>query len=105
VSKELRRLFTWSEHHERLVARVGIALALSVVVDFIGAALMWRIEIPGFGNALFFTTAQILTVSSSLQHPVTHSGQIVDVVLEAWAVFVLTAVAGAFASFFRASDG
>jgi hypothetical protein len=47
---------------------------------------------------------QILTVSSSLTNPVTHSGQIVDVVLEFWGIFVVTAVAGSFASFFMSGD-
>lgn len=104
VSEELRRLVTWSERHRRLVGRVAIAAGLSLIVDFIGTLLMWRFEIHGFGNALFFATAQILTVSSSMQNPVTHAGQVVDVALELWAVFVITAVAGAFASFFRAGD-
>jgi hypothetical protein len=35
---------------------------------------------------------------------VTHAGQIVDVVLEFWAIFVVTAVAGSFASFFSSGD-
>ncbi len=105
VWEELRRLVTWSERHRRLVARIVIAVALSLVVDLVGALLMWRIEIRGFANALFFATVQILTVSSSVAHPVTHAGQIVDVALEAWAIFVVTAVAGSFASFFSTGDG
>jgi hypothetical protein len=104
VGEELRRLLVWSERHRRLVARILIAVGLSLVVDFLGALLMWRIEIHDFGNALFFATAQILTVSSSMKFPVTHAGQIVDVGLEVWAVFVITAVAGSFASFFNAGD-
>jgi hypothetical protein len=104
VREELRRLATWSERHRRLVARIVIAAGLSLVVDFAGALLMWQFEIHAFGNALFFTTAQILTVSSSLKNPITHAGQVVDVGLEMWGVFVITAVAGAFASFFRAGD-
>ena len=104
VWEELRRLGTWSERHRRLVARILIAIALSLVVDFAGALLMWDFEIHGFGNALFFSTAQVLTVSSSMKYPVTHAGQVVDVGLEIWAVFVITAVAGAFASFFHAGD-
>lgn len=55
-------------------------------------------------RALFFATAQILTVSSSMKNPVTHAGQVVDVGLEMWGVFVITAVAGSFAAFFRAGD-
>jgi hypothetical protein len=104
VSEELRRLVTWSERHRRLVARIAIAVALSLVVDFAGALLMWWLEIRGFGNALFFATVQILTVSSQMPNPLTHAGQIVDVGLEIWAIFVVTAIAGSFASFFSAGD-
>jgi voltage-gated potassium channel len=111
VREELRRLVTWSERHRRLLARVVIAFSLSVVVDLACAALMWSFEsglkgseIHGFGDAVFFATVQILTVSSSLKNPVTNAGQIVDVVLEFWAIFVVTAVAGSFASFFGSGD-
>ncbi len=102
---------TWSERHRRLLARVLITFGLSVVVDLSCAALMCSFEsglkgsdIHGFGDALFFATVQILTVSSSVKNPVTSSGQVVDVVLEFWAVFVVTAVAGSFASFFMSGD-
>jgi hypothetical protein len=111
VREELHRLVTWGERHRRLFARIVIAFGLSLVVDLVCAALIWSYEsglkgsdIHGFGDALFFSTAQILTVSSSLKNPVTHAGQVVDVVLEFWAVFVITAVAGSFASFFRSGD-
>jgi hypothetical protein len=111
VREELRRLITWSERHRRLLARVIIAIALSLVVDFACALLMWSYEsglkggsIHGFGDALFFSTVQIVTVSSSYANPLTNAGQIVDVVLELWAIFVLTAVAGSFASFFASGD-
>jgi hypothetical protein len=111
LREELRRLVTWSERHRRLLARIVIAFGLSLVVDLVGATLMWSYErglkgssIHGFGDALFFSTVQILTVSSSLPNPLTHAGQIVDVVLEFWAIFVVTAVAGSFASFFSTGD-
>jgi voltage-gated potassium channel len=111
VGEELERLLTWSERHRRLVARLAIAIALSVVIDLAGAAAMWAFErgadgtqIHGFGDAVFFATVQILTISSSFKNPVTHAGQIVDVVLEVWAIFVVTAVAGSFASFFTSGD-
>ncbi len=109
--EELKRLVTWSERHRRLLARVVIAVCLSVAVDLVGAVLMWSLEsglkgsdIHGFGDALFFATVQILTVSSQFKNPLTSSGQIVDVVLELWAIFVVTAVAGSFASFFSSGD-
>lgn len=111
VREELRRLVTWSERHRRLLARVLIALALSALVDAVCATLMWSFEsglegssIHGFGDALFFATVQIVTVSSSYANPLTHAGQLVDVVLECWGIFVVTAVAGSFASFFLTGD-
>jgi hypothetical protein len=111
VREEIRRLVMWSERHRRLFARVLIAVVLSAVVDLVCSVLMWSFEsglkgsdIHGFGDALFFSTVQILTVSSSLQNPVTSAGNVVDVALELWAVFVVTAVAGSFASFFLSGD-
>jgi len=111
LAEELRRLVTWSERHRRLTARILIAVGLSLAVDLVGALLIWSFEsgvkgsdIDGFGDAVFFSTVQILTVSSSLKNPVTHAGQVVDVALECWAIFVVTAVAGSFASFFSTGD-
>jgi voltage-gated potassium channel len=111
LTEELRRLITWSERHRRLLARVIIAFGLSAVVDAVCATLLWSYEsglkgsnIHGFGDAIFFSTAQIVTVSSSFKNPVTHSGQIVDAVLELWGIFVVTAIAGSFASFFMSGD-
>lgn len=111
LGEELRRLLTWSERHRRLLARVLLAFGLSVVVDAVCATLMWSYEsglqgssIHGFGDALFFSTTQIVTVSSSYKNPITNAGQIVDVALEFWGIFVVTAVAGSFASFFMTGD-
>ena len=111
IGEELRRLLTWSERHRRLLARILIALALSVAVDLVAGLLAWDFEsgvkgsdIHGFGDALFFTTVQLLTISSQLRNPVTSAGKVLDVALEAWAIFVVTAVAGSFASFFQTGD-
>jgi hypothetical protein len=111
IREELTRLFTWQERHRRLAARLIIALALTLVVLAAGSVLIWIFEsgqkggdIHGFGDAVFFTAVQLLTVSSSLTNPVTTAGKVVDVVLEMWAIFVVTAIAGSFASFFSSGD-
>jgi hypothetical protein len=108
---ELRRLGRFEERHRRLLARLTLALLLSLVVFLIGTVLIWRFEsgakggnIHGFGDAAFFTAVQLLTISSSLPNRVTTAGKIVDVLLEGWAIFVVTAIAGSFATFFRAGD-
>lgn len=111
IVEELRRLGTWSERHRRLVARILIAFGLSAVIDMVGALLAWQFEsgvkgsqIHGFGDGLFFATVQLLTVSSSLTNPLTTAGKVLDVALEAWAIFVVTAIAGSFAAFFQSGD-
>jgi hypothetical protein len=111
ISEELARLSTWGERHRRLLARITIALAVTLLVDLIGAVLVWFFEhgvksgdIHGFGDALFFATVQLLTVSSQIKNPLTVGGRIVDVFLEIWALFVVTAIAGSFAAFFGSAD-
>jgi hypothetical protein len=111
IVEELGRLATWGERHRRLVSRLLIALGFTALVDIAGAILIWALErhakgtdIHGIGDAFFFSTVQLLTVSSQLQNPVTAAGKIVDVVLEIWALFVVSAVAGSFAAFFGSVD-
>jgi len=111
IREELRRLWGWEERHRRLVARLAVALALTALVDIVGALLIWRLElhapgteIHGFGDALFFATVQLLTVSSQLKNPLTAAGRLVDVALELWAIVVVASVAGSFASFFASAD-
>jgi hypothetical protein len=111
IVEELRRLATWSERHRRLLSRILIAVGLTVVIDLVGALLAWEFEsgikgsdIHGFGDAFFFSSVQLLTVSSSMKNPLTAAGKVLDVALEAWAIFVVTAVAGSFAAFFQTGD-
>ena len=111
LREEVRRLATWGERHRRLLARVTVAFALTLVFDAIGAVLIWRFEhgvktgdIHSFGDAAFFSTVQLLTVSSQIKNPLTVGGRIVDVFLEIWALFVVTAIAGSFAAFFGSAD-
>ncbi len=111
IREELSRLVTVEERHRRLAARLLIALGLSLVVFLAGTLLMWALErgqrsgdIHGIGDAAFFTIVQLLTVSSAIKNPLTSGGRIVDVGLEIWAIFVITAVAGSFATFFGSGD-
>jgi hypothetical protein len=111
LREELRRLSTWEERHRRLLARVILALGLTLIVDLVSAVLVFHFErgakggdIHAFGDAVFFSTVQLLTVSSQIKNPLTAGGRIIDVFLEIWALFVVTAIAGSFAAFFGSSD-
>jgi small neutral amino acid transporter SnatA (MarC family) len=73
IREELARLFTWQERHRRLAARLIIAFVLTLVVLAAGSVLIWIFEsgkqggqIHGFGDAVFFTAVQLLTISSSI---------------------------------------
>ena len=87
---------------DRLVA---IAVA-TVVVDLVcaGLALLFehgakQTQVSDFGSALFWTSTQLLSVSSSLQNPISVGGRILDVLMEAYAITVVASLAGAVGSF------
>lgn len=111
IREELIRLGTIEERHRRLASRLALLFLATIVVDLAGALAMYALErsasgteVTTVGQALFFSTVQVLTVSSSLANPVTPLGRIVDVVLELWGVMVVAGAAGALATFFFTSD-
>lgn len=58
-------------------------------------------EIETFGSALFWTSTQLLTVSSSIKDPISFGGRLLDVFMEAYAITVIAALAGAFGAFIQ----
>ena len=82
-------------------------MVLVGIVDVAGTLLILlfeddakRSEIHNLWDAFFFSTVQLLTVSSQMRNPVTTGGRIVDIFLELTALCLVTGIAGAFASFF-----
>ena len=111
VRDEFRQIWAWEERHRRLIGRLGLVVVATLVIDLAGTVLIFMSErharftdVHSFGDALFFTTVQLLTVSSQMRNPLTPFGRIVDVLLEAWAVLVVAGSAGAIAAFFQQSD-
>jgi ABC-type phosphate/phosphonate transport system permease subunit len=97
-----------TDEHSKLRDRLATALAATLVVDAIGTVLMYSLEhgktdsqITSIWKAFFWVTTQLLTVSSQLRNPVTTGGQVVDILLELWAISVVATVAGAFAAFLQ----
>jgi hypothetical protein len=108
---ELGRLVAYEERHRRLLARLGLVVLATLVVDALGTVAIYFFErhangteVTTVGDALFFTTVQLLTVSSQIKNPLTAGGRVVDVVLEVWAVIVVAGSAGALAAFFQTAD-
>ena len=84
-----------------------IAVA-TIGIDLICAALAFLLErhsqeteIKTFGSAVFWTTTQLLTVSSQIKNPISAGGRVLDVFMEIWAVSVIATLAGAFGSFLQ----
>jgi hypothetical protein len=94
--------------HLHFRERVTAIALCSLVIDAVAAVVVYFFErgktpngIHTFGDAVFWTTTQLLTVSSQMPNPVTTGGKIVDVFLELWAITAVTALAGSFGAFFH----
>lgn len=92
--------------HRRLRDRlVTIALA-TLGIDLICAVAAFMLErhaaqteIKTFGSAFFWTSTQLLTVSSQMKNPITTGGRVLDVFMEAYAITVIAALAASMGSF------
>ena len=87
---------------ERLAFLIGSLAGVDAVTSVL--ALWLERDAPGsdihnYGDAVFWTTTQLLTVSSSMSNPVTGGGMALDVVLELLGITVVAALAGSLGSF------
>ena len=94
--------------HRHLRSRLVALLLATVVLDLVGGMLIWRLErgepgtgIHNLGDALFWTSTQLLTVSSQLSNPVSTAGRLLDIALQAYAISVVAILAGSFGAFFH----
>lgn len=84
---------------------VSIAIA-TIGLDLICALLAFlfehhakQTEISSFGSALFWTSTQLLTVSSNIKNPISAPARILDVAMEAYAITVIATLAGSVGAF------
>jgi hypothetical protein len=92
--------------HGRLRASLVVIVVSTVGVDLICAVLALVLEqgarqtqIANFGSAIFWTSTQLLTVSSSIRNPISVGGQILDVAMEAYAITVIAGLAGSLGAY------
>jgi hypothetical protein len=95
-----------SPTHAKLRDRLTVMLIVTVAIDLICAvlALIFERHVPNtqiqsFGSAFFWTSTQLLTVSSQIQNPMSVGGRILDIAMEAYAITIVATLAGAFGSF------
>ena len=94
--------------HRVLRDRVAAIALATVGVDLVCAVLAYLLErhhteteIKTFGDAVFWTSTQLLTVSSQLKNPLSPGGRVLDVLMEAYAITVVATLAGSFGAFFH----
>lgn len=82
------------------VATVGVDL-LCAIAAFLLERHSAQTEVKTFGSAAFWTTTQLLTVSSQLKNPISAGGRVLDVFMEIYAITVIATLAGAIGSFLQ----
>jgi hexokinase len=83
-----------------IVATAGVDVVCAVAA-FLLERHSQQTEIDTFGSAVFWTTTQLLTVSSQIKNPISVGGRILDVFMEIYAISVVATLAGAFGSFLQ----
>jgi hypothetical protein len=81
-------------------ATLGIDL-LCAIAAFLLERHAHRTQIHTFGSAAFWTTTQLLTVSSQIINPISAGGRILDIFMEVYAITVIAMLAGVFGSFLQ----
>lgn len=92
--------------HARLRDTLVVIAVATAGIDVLCALLAFLLErhahgsqIDSFGSALFWTSTQLLTVSSQLPNPISVGGRILDVAMEAYAITVVATLAGSMGTF------
>ncbi len=94
--------------HAHLRGRLVAVAIATLVVDVLATLAVFHLERDAAGteihtldDAFFWTTYQLLTVSSQFPNPLTTGGRIVNVFLELYGITVVAALAGSFGAFFH----
>jgi hypothetical protein len=94
--------------HEHLRSRLAFVFVATVILDLAASIfILWferdahGTQITSFGDSLFWTSTQLLTVSSQLPNPISTPARVLDVFLQAYAISVVAILAGSFGAFFH----
>ena len=97
-----------SPTHEHLRGRLIALFLATVLVDAVASLLILGFErnqagtgITNLGDSVFWTSTQLLTVSSQLPNPLSTPARVLDVFLQAWAISIVAMLAGSFGAFFH----
>ena len=94
--------------HLHLRSRLVFLFIATVILDAVASLLIFAFErhapgteITNLGDSVFWTSTQLLTVSSQLPNPISTPARILDVFLQAYAISIVAILAGSFGAFFH----
>ena len=94
--------------HAHLRSRLTALAMATIMLDIVASVLIFfferhadRTQITTFGDSVFWTTTQVLTVSSQLPNPISTPARVLDIGLQAWAISAVAILAGSFGAFFH----
>jgi hypothetical protein len=106
---ELRAVFraetpTQRRYRDHLTMIVVVTIGVDLICT-VFAFLLERhaagTEIHTLGSAFFWTSTQLLTVSSQIKDPISFGGRALDIFMEAYAISVVATLAGATGAFIQ----
>ncbi len=94
-----------------LAARLGFLVVITFAIALAGTVAVYFLErdapdteITTVWDAFYFTTVQLLKVSSSLRNPLSTGGRILNIMFEFWGVIFVAGMTGSVATFFLTDD-
>jgi hypothetical protein len=94
--------------HELLRSRLLFLFLVTLILDACASVLIFLFEqhasgteIKSLGDAVFWTSTQLLTVSSQLPNPISTPARVLDIFLQAYAISAVAFLAGSFGAFFH----
>jgi hypothetical protein len=94
--------------HQHLRSRIAFVVVATILLDAVASLLILAFErhasgteITNLGDAVFWTSTQLLTVSSQLRNPISAPARVLDVFLQGYAISVVAVLAGSFGAFFH----
>jgi hypothetical protein len=92
--------------HAHLRSRISFLVVVTVVLDVVASVFVYLFErhaagtdITTLGDSLFWTSTQLLTVSSQLRNPLSTPARVLDIFLQVYAISVVAVLAGSFGAF------
>jgi hypothetical protein len=107
TGRELRAIFrAETPTHRRYRDHLAAILVVTIGVDLVCTVLAYFLErhaagteIHTIGSAFFWTSTQLLTVSSQMKDPISFGGRVLDIFMEAYAITVIATLAGTTGAF------